>query len=134
MTPPNYAFPVFTVENLQKAKTFYCENFGFSAIFEVDWYIQLLSSTGIQLAFMLPGHPTQPEIFQKSYNGEGVIFSFDVDDVDSVYAEAKNLSMDIIFELTSEDWGQRHFSIRDPNGIYIDIFQMTEPAGEYDQS
>jgi len=33
--------------------------------------------------------------------------------------------------LRSEDWGQRHFCIQDPNGVYLDIVQSFEPNEEY---
>jgi len=63
--------------------------------------------------------------------GEGVIFSLEVEDVDSAFAIAKSKSLNITLELRSEDWGQRHFCIQDPNGIYLDIVQSFEPTEEY---
>lgn len=127
------SFTVFTIENLTEAKTFYSKYFGFNVAFENEWYLHLVSEAGIQVGFMLPNQPTQPEIFQKSYNGDGIIFSLEVEDVRSAYAEANAQSLDIVLELRSEDWGQHHFSIKDPNGIYVDIIQSFEPTEEYQQ-
>ncbi len=125
------AFPVFTIKDLDKAKSFYTQNFGFDVVFSGDWYIHLVSKSGIQVGFLLPDQPTQPPIFQKSYPGEGVIFSLEVEDADAAYAAAKSNSLEIVLELRSEDWGQRHFCIQDPNGIYLDIVQSFEPTEEY---
>ena len=134
MIKPINSFPVFTVTNLSDAKKFYIENFGFTPIFENEWYIQLVSASGIQLGFLLPNQPTQPEIFHPSYNGKGVIFSFDVENVDAAYSAAKERSLNIVFDITSEDWGQRHFCVKDPNSIYLDIVQLIAPTEEYEKA
>jgi catechol 2,3-dioxygenase-like lactoylglutathione lyase family enzyme len=132
MIEPKSSFPVFIVKNLDAAKSFYTENLGFDAVFSGDWYIHLVSRSGVQVGFMLPDQPTQPPIFQKSYSGEGVIFSLEVEDADAAFAVAKSKSLHIVLELRSEDWGQRHFCIQDPNGVYLDIVQSFEPSEEYE--
>ena len=131
MIEPQNSFPVFIVKDLDAAKSFYTEHFGFDVVFSGDWYIHLLSKSGVQVGFLLPDQPTQPPIFQKSYFGEGVIFSLEVEDADAAFAFAKSKSLKVVLELRSEDWGQRHFAIQDPNGVYLDIVQSFEPTEEY---
>jgi catechol 2,3-dioxygenase-like lactoylglutathione lyase family enzyme len=131
MIEPKSSFPVFIVQDLDAAKSFYTENFCFDVVFSGDWYIHLVSSTGVQVGFMLPEQPTQPAIFKKSHSGEGVIFSLEVEDADAAFATAKSKLLNIALELRSEDWGQRHFCIQDPNGVYLDIVQSFEPTEEY---
>ena len=133
MIRPANSFPVFIVTDLQAAKAFYTENLGFGVAFENDWYLHLVSESGVQLGFLLPDQPTQPEIFHRAYSGSGVIFSIEVDDADAAYALAQNQSLKIVLELRSEDWGQRHFCIEDPNGVYLDIVQAIAPTAEYEQ-
>ena len=133
MIKPSSSFPVFTVDNLDEANAFYSNHFSFSVAFENEWYLHLISVSGVQVGFLLPNQPTQPDIFHKSYNGNGVIFSLEVEDVDSAYSEAKRKPLNIVLELRSEDWGQRHFCVKDPNGIYLDIVQAIEPTEEYQQ-
>ncbi len=128
------SFPVFTVKDLEAAKSFYTQNFGFHIVFSNDWYLHLVSQSGIQVGFLLPEQPTQPPIFQDLYSGSGVIFSLEVDDADTAFATAKSKSLNIVLELRSEDWGQRHFCIEDPNGIHLDIVQAIEPTGEYQET
>ena len=125
------SFPVFIVTDLIAAKSFYTENLDFDVAFANEWYVHLVSKSGVQVGFMLPEQPSQPPIFQKPYAGEGVIFSLEVDDADAAFAAAKSRSLHIVLELRSEDWGQRHFCIQDPNGVYLDIVQAIEPAEEY---
>ena len=125
------SFPVFIVASLSEAKSFYTSNFGFNVAFENEWYLHLVSESGIQVGFMLPNQPTQPEIFHKRHTGDGVIFSLEVDDADSAYSIARENGLEIVLDLKSEDWGQRHFVVKDPNGVFIDIVQSFEPTEEY---
>lgn len=133
MINPSSSFPVYTVESILKAKDFYEKYFGFSTAFENEWYIHLVSASGIQIGFLLPDQPTQPDIFHKAYNGTGSIFSLEVDDVKSAYAEALGESLNIVLELRLEDWGQHHFVIEDPNGIHLDLVESFEPTEEYQE-
>jgi len=128
---PNSAFSVLIVNNLENAESFYVNNFGFNIAFKNEWYLHLVSESGIQLAFMLPNQPTQPVIFRKQHNGKGFILSLEVNDADQAYSHAMNETLDIVLDLRSEEWGQRHFTIKDPNGVYVDIVQTTEPTEEY---
>lgn len=125
------SFPVFTVEDLETAKAFYADNFGFEIVFSGDWYIHLVSPSGIQIGFLLPNQPSQPKIFHKPHSGDGVIFSIEVEDAGAAFTVAKSKALNIVLELRSEDWGQRHFVIQDPNGVYLDIVQSFEPTEEY---
>ncbi len=127
------AFPVFVVSNLNASKAFYAAYFDFSIAFENEWYLHLVSASGIQVGFMLPDQPTQPQIFRPAYSGRGVIFSLEVEDVDAAYADAREKKLKVVFELRSEDWGQRHFCIEDPNGLHLDIVQAIAPTDEYQQ-
>ena len=131
MIEPKSSFAVFTVADLAAAESFYTEHLGFEVVFSGDWYLHMASASGVQVGFLLPNQPTQPPIFQRAYSGEGVIFSLEVDDADAAFAAAKSRSLSIVLELRSEDWGQRHFCIRDPNGVHLDIVQSFEPTEEY---
>jgi len=39
--------------------------------------------------------------------------------------------LEIALELKSEEWGQRHFMLRDPHGLTLDILEATDPTEEY---
>ena len=131
MINPTSSFSVLIVNNLDNAELFYVNNFGFNIAFKNEWYLHMVSESGIQIAFMLPNQPTQPEIFRTQHNGNGFIFSLEVNDADQAYSHAINETLDIVLDLRSEEWGQRHFAIKDPNGVYVDVVQATEPTEEY---
>ena len=131
MITPKSSFTVFIVENLFGAKTFYSSYFNFTVAFENEWYLHLVSESGIQIGFMLPDQPTQPTFFHQAHNGKGVIFSLEVDNAESAYSEAKRNSLDITLDLVAEEWGQYHFVVKDPNGLFLDIVQSIEPTEQY---
>jgi uncharacterized glyoxalase superfamily protein PhnB len=68
---------------------------------------------------------------QKSYVGEGVIFSLEVENADTAFAEAKSKSLKIVLDLRSEDWGPAALLYPRPNGVFLDIVQPFEPTEEY---
>jgi len=89
MIQPNSSFFVLIVNDLDSAKSFYRDNFGFNIVFENEWYLHLVSDSGIQVAFMLPNQPSQPDIFKKQYDGNGFVLSLEVDDADQAFSQAK---------------------------------------------
>jgi catechol 2,3-dioxygenase-like lactoylglutathione lyase family enzyme len=131
MIQPMSSFPVFIVADLAAAKGFYTGHFDFGIAFENDWYLHLVTASGVQVGFMLPDQPTQPAMFHPAYPGQGVIFSLEVADADAAYAAAREKALKIVLDLRSEDWGQRHFCIEDPNGLHLDIVQTIEATEEY---
>ena len=126
-------FPVLTTDRIIECVDFYHRHFGFDVVFEADWYVHLVSETGLQLGFLKPNHPSQPEFLHRSYPGEGVVYSFDVDDVDQEFRKLADSDVDVLYELTTETWGQRHFMIRDPGGMIVDIVQAIAVAEERDE-
>jgi catechol 2,3-dioxygenase-like lactoylglutathione lyase family enzyme len=133
MITPSSSFPVFIVADLDAAQRFYTANLGFTPLFANDWYLHLATESGVQVGFMLPDQPTQPPMFHNAHNGSGVIFSLEVENADDAYDQATRAGLDIVLSLRSEEWGQRHFCLRDPNGLFIDIAQAIAPNAEYEQ-
>ena len=124
-------FPGVITNKLQESQQLYTEFLGFHVIFANDWYIHLQSSgqTKVELGFLVPDHPDQAKVFQPIFLGQGIFFSFEVEDVDAEYTRLKALDIPIAVDLRDEPWGDRHFSIIDPNGIGIDILRYRSPEG-----
>lgn len=109
-------------DKLAESKAFYTEVLGFDITFESDFYL-LLHTPGkeSEISFLLPHHPSQQPLFRQPFQKQGVYFTIEVDNVDDVYKVMKQKNVTIEFELRDEPWGDRHFAIKDPNGIGIDI-------------
>lgn len=108
---------------LGETKQFYTEVLGFKVKYESDWYclMHCPDNSDSEIAFLSPNHPSQARIFQSEYSGSGVWFTYEVKDVDSEYKRLQALDIPIELDLRDEDWGDRHFAIKDPNGVGIDV-------------
>lgn len=118
-------FPVMTATDLTALKEFYETTFGFhSVFFDASFYLHLvLPETGIQLGFLQPNHPSQPDFLHTKMVQEGYVISFEVADIQSVLKQAKDMELTISMPLKIEDWGQTHFMVQDPAGFNIDLVQ-----------
>lgn len=118
-------FPVMVTENLLQVKTFYETIFGFESVyFQEDFYLHLVSEkSGVQLGFLVPNHPTQPEFLHRLINPDGYVISLEVKDAAKAYEQAMKLDLAVSMPLKEEAWGQIHFMVEDPSGIKLDLVQ-----------
>lgn len=118
-------------EQLETTKEFYTKVLDFGITFENDFYL-LLHTPGekTEIAFLLPHHPSQQPLFHKPFGGEGMFLTIEVDKVDAYYQLLKSKGVKIAVDLRDEPWGDRHFAIKDPNGIGIDFVTYTTPEEE----
>lgn len=115
-------------DKLSETKKFYTEVLDFGVTFENEFYLLLHTPNHqAELSFLLPNHPSQQAMFQQGFKGQGVYLTIEVDDVDKLYQTIKSKGVTIALELKDEPWGDRHFSIIDPNGIGIDLVKYTAP-------
>lgn len=115
-------------EKLQETKKFYTEVLDFGVSFENEFYLLLHTpNQSAEISFLQPNHPSQKSIFQTAFNGKGMYLTIEVENVDEVYKQLKDKGVQMEFEIRDESWGDRHFAIKDPNGIGIDIVTYTKP-------
>lgn len=111
---------------LAETKKFYTEILGFGVSFENEFYLLMHSPhQESEISFLLPNHPSQKPIFQQAFTGVGMYLTIEVDDVDKLYKQIKDKGTKIEIEIKDEPWGDRHFAIKDPNGIGIDIVKYS---------
>lgn len=126
-------FPVLITKDLDMTQSFYTTHLGFQVVFANEWYLHLVNASGVQLGFLLPNQPTQPNFLHSTYTGSGVLYALEVQDAAAAYAELQAQGVPILLDLRDEPWGQRHCIIQDPNGLPIDIVQSTSAEPEYVQ-
>lgn len=109
---------------LAETKKFYQEVLGFGITFENEFYLLMHSSNKeAEISFLLPNHPSQQALFHKPYSGEGMYLTIEVDNVDALYETLRAKGALILIEMRNEPWGDKHFAMKDPNGIAIDFVQ-----------
>lgn len=123
----NSLYPDICSKHLPESRDFYVALFDFEVLFEIDWYIQLKSKhdDNLQLAFVRYDHESVPAGYEAL--PQGVVITLETDDVDPVYKKSQKLDCHTVFSPRDEVWGQRHFMLRDPNGLLVDVVQMIEP-------
>jgi catechol 2,3-dioxygenase-like lactoylglutathione lyase family enzyme len=125
-------YPVICTSRLQESRDFYTGLLGFEPTFEADWYVSLRRPGPLpyELALLDHDHPTLPEAYRVPVRG--LLLNVEVEDVD---AEWERLvvrgGLRAELELRSEDFGQRHFIVADPNGVLIDVITPIAPAAAY---
>lgn len=110
----------YVTENLAETRDFFVDQLGFTVAFESDWFVLLKLQEG-QIGLLAPAQEGQSALFRKPYPGHGAWITFDVADVDSVYARAVQAGIPIAVPLRDEPWGERHFSVVAPNGLALDF-------------
>lgn len=120
-------YPLLAIDPARMTETrdFYSQHFGFTAVFESDWYIQLVMAERpeFELALIQYSHHSIPEGYRQPC--QGLLLTFEVTDVDAVYQRLiVEAGLPLRWELRNEDWGQRHFMTADPNGVTIDVVRM----------
>ncbi|MGY6652248.1 VOC family protein [Amycolatopsis sp. TRM77291] len=122
-------YPVLMTEKIAETRDFYCRHFGFEPTFEADWYVSLKRGAW-ELAILAPGHETIPAGAGKPV--QGLLLNFEVEDVDAEHRRLiEKAGLPEALSLRSEDFGQRHFIVADPNGVLIDVIQEIPPTGEF---
>ena len=113
-------------DKIKETKKFYTEKLDFSIVWEADWFLLLTTPNGEDtISFLASNHPTQSlENFRKPFLGAGLFLT--IDDVDSYYEQIKSKGIDIALHIRSEEWGDRHFAMIDPNNIGIDFVTHTK--------
>lgn len=118
-------YPLVITDNIKETVEFYKKHFGFIAVFEQDWYVQLLhEKSGTELAFMITNVDNQPKELHAGFKGDGIVFSVEVEDAEAEWKRLEDKGLKVIVELRDEEWGQRHFIVRDPSGVYVDVVQQ----------
>lgn len=127
----NSYYPVILTADVTATAAFYVAHFGLRPLFEADWYVHLQSATDqrINLGIGAGDHPTVPP----SRRGQvsGLLLNFEVDDVDGEYERLTAAGLKVLLPICSEDFGQRHFIVEDPNGVMVDVIKPIPPSAEF---
>ena len=92
---------------------FYRRLFALEVAMDSGWIVTLAGE---------PGSRAQVSVASSGGSGTEVPqLSIEVDDVDAVYAVARETELDIVYPLTDEPWGVRRFYLRDPVGTVVNV-------------
>ena len=109
------------VEDVPASSAFLVEHFGFREDMAADGFASLTrGDAGMNVAFLRRGLPTLPAD-QRDVHAAGLILAFVVDDLEGELRRLQDEGVAITMPLTVEEWGERAFQVRDPNGVIVQL-------------
>ena len=110
-----------TVEDPAASATFLVDHFGFTEEMAADGFSSLTRpDVGMNVVFVRVGMPTMPPD-QRDVAARGQLLAFVVDDLEGELDRLAAEGVTITMPLTVEEWGERAFQVRDPNGIVVQL-------------
>jgi uncharacterized glyoxalase superfamily protein PhnB len=100
---------------------FLVRHFGFHEEMAADGFASLArDDSGMNVVFLRRGLTVLPAD-QRDDRAQGVIVAFVVDDLEGELARLRREGVTITMPLTVDEWGERSFQVRDPNGVIIQL-------------
>jgi uncharacterized glyoxalase superfamily protein PhnB len=109
------------VDDVPASTKFLIDHFGFREVMAADGFASLTrDDVALNVVFLRRGLPTLPDD-QRDVHATGLILAFVVDDLEGELARLQDEGVTITMPLTSEEWGERAFQVRDPNGVIVQL-------------
>jgi predicted enzyme related to lactoylglutathione lyase len=109
------------VDDVAASSSFLAEHFGFHEEMAAEGFASLVRrDAGMNVVFLRRGLATLPPD-QRDEHARGVILAFVVENLEGELARLQREGVAITMPLTVEEWGERAFQVRDPNGIVIQL-------------
>jgi catechol 2,3-dioxygenase-like lactoylglutathione lyase family enzyme len=109
------------VDDVPASTAFLVDHFGFRVDGAADGYATLTRpDLGMNVIYLRRGLPTLPADQRDDHAG-GLILALTVDDLEGELARLQGEGVRITMPLTCEEWGERAFQVRDPNGVIVQL-------------
>lgn len=117
------------VEDVPASATFLTDHFGFREVMAADGFASLThEDSGLEVIFLRRGLTNLPPD-QRDIHARGLILAFTVDNLDDELARLQDEGVPITMRLIEEEWGERAFQVRDPNGVIVQLVEwITAPS------
>lgn len=116
------------VADVGASSAFLADHFGFQEQMAADGFSSLSrEDAGLSVIFLRRGLASLPAD-QRDDHATGLILAFTVDDLEAELARLQAEGVDITMPLTVEEWGERAFQVRDPNGVIVQLVDWNAPT------
>ena len=112
---------------------FLVDHYGFTTAMSAPGSFHSLAreDAGVNVIYLATGLPTMPAE-QRDVTAQGLILVFVVDDLEGELARLQGEGVEITMPLTVEEWGERAFQTRDPNGVVVQLVDWNGPGATMD--
>jgi len=118
-----------TVTNVAMSANFFTEHLGYRQQMAAEGFASLSrDDAAVDVVFLQQGIDVLPED-QREQQASGLIVAFAVADLDAELARLQGEGVTITLPLQEEEWGERLFQFKDPNGVVIELLQWNEGSG-----
>lgn len=114
-------YPGLVTRKFYETWDFYSANLGFTTINECGAYVRLSHPSGVQFGLLKDEVDGAPAELISPVEGRGFWLTLHVADVDAEYSRLCLLGVDVVEPPQNKRWGERHFVVRDPNGVLVYI-------------
>lgn len=116
------------VDDVAASSAFLVTHFGFHEEIAAAGFASLTrEDIGMNVIYLRRGLPTLPAD-QRDAHADGLILAFAVDDLEGELARLRAEGVAITMPLTEEEWGERAFQVRDPNGVIVQLLDWKAPS------
>jgi uncharacterized glyoxalase superfamily protein PhnB len=120
------------VDDVAASVRFLTTHFGFREQMSADGFASLArDDTGMNVVFLRRGLDMLPDD-QRHDHACGLILAFEVEDLEGELARLQDEGVSVTMPLRSEEWGERAFQVRDPNGVIVELLDWNAPVGGRD--
>jgi uncharacterized glyoxalase superfamily protein PhnB len=116
------------VDDVAASAGFLTSHFGFREEMSADGFVSLArDDAGMNVVFLRRGMDMLPAD-QRQDHACGLILAFVVDDLEGELARLQSEGVAITMPLRPEEWGERAFQVRDPNGVIVELLDWNAPV------
>jgi uncharacterized glyoxalase superfamily protein PhnB len=109
------------VDDVEASSDFLRRHFGFQQEMAADGFASLSRpDAGMNVVFLRRGLPTLPAD-QRDEHARGQILAFVVEELEAELDRLRAEGVPITMPLTVDEWGERSFQVRDPNGVIVQL-------------
>jgi uncharacterized glyoxalase superfamily protein PhnB len=115
------------VADVPASSRFLQEHFDFAETMAADGFASLTrEDAGTSVVYLRCGLATLPAD-QRDDHVRGLILAFEVEDLEGELDRLTAEGVAVTMPLTVEEWGERAFQVRDPNGVIIQLVDWNGP-------
>ena len=117
------------VDDVAASSSFLVEHFGFQEVMAADGFASLTRpDAGMNVVYLWRGLATLPAD-QRDVHAAGLILAFVAEDLEGELARIQAEGVAVTMPLTEEEWGERAFQVRDPNGVIVQLVDWNGSPG-----
>jgi catechol 2,3-dioxygenase-like lactoylglutathione lyase family enzyme len=128
---PTRVHPGFVVPDPRAAADFFERHFGFRRTVDRPEYVQVRhAGLSAEIGFALAGWLASPSAFRPEFDGNGAWITVEVADVEASLADFVRIDYALVEPLTDRSFGERHFVVRAPGGMLVNVVQAKSSASD----